>query len=563
MAAATAFLCAALTPAAAQRTSTLGGVVTRSGDGELLPGVVVVVAATGLRTSTDVNGRFLLERVTAGRITVRFRQIGYAPSDLVLDVPSDSAVTLDATLVPRPIELGALIVEGASRAPETVLEAPAAVTVIDPGAKRAASLAGQPPVALATVPGLDIVQSGVNDFNVNARGFNSTLARSMLVLQDGRDVSVPFLGSQEWAALPQPADEIERIEVVRGPGSALYGANAFSGVITLTTPAVRDAVGNRVSLGGGELGTWRTDARHAAVFGAGRFGYRVNLGYTRSDSWTRSRTRLDGQDFVAEYRPVTDSTVNPPLPGFELQPLNGQTKDAVTGQAVGDRRPLQSVYGSGRLDHYADNGAVLTAEGGAAQTQNETFVTGIGRVQVVKALRPWARVAWATDAVNLMAWYSGRTAQKPMVLLSSGRPIRDESAVFHVEGQYRRRLAGERGRVILGASARDARVDTKNTLIGPQDDDRSDAYYSAYAQLEYAVLSTIRLIGATRYDRSDLFAAELSPKAAIVFSPSPRQAVRLSVNRAFLTPSQIEFFLNIQPAAQNLLPLETALRASP
>jgi len=191
------------------------------------------------------------------------------------------------------------------------------------------------------------------------------------------------------------------------------------------------------------------------------------------------------------------------------------------------------------------------------------FVTGIGRVQVIQALRPWARIEWATDALKLAGRYTGRTTQDPQTLLSSGRPIRDQSAVLQVEGQYRRRFAGERGRFVLGASARDARADTKHTLMGPQDDDRRDGYYSAYAQVEYAVFPRVRLIGATRYDRSDLFDAELSPKAAIVFSPTPRQAVRVSVNRAFLTPSQVEFFLNIQPAVQDLLPLEAALRASP
>jgi len=556
-------LCTALTPVAAQRTSTLTGVVTRSGGVEPVSSVIVLVAGTGLRTSTDVRGRYALARVPIGRVTVEFRQIGYAPFDSSTDVSLDSTLTLDVVLLPQPVSLGTLLVEGASRTPETVLEAPAAVSVIEPSAKRAASLAGQPPVALSTVPGLDVVQSGVNDFNVNTRGFNSTLARNVLVLQDGRDVSVPFLGSQEWAALSQPPDEIERIEVVRGPGSALYGANAFSGVINLTSATVRDAVGTKATLGGGELGTWRGDARHAAVFGAGRFGYRVNLGYSRSDSWTRSRTRPDGQDFATEYRPATDSSVNPPLPGFELTPLNGQARDPATGQALGQPKSLTSAYGSGRLDYYADNGTMVTLEGGLADTRNEVFVTGIGRVQVIDALRPWSRLALATSAFKLAAWYTGRSARQPEILLSSGRPIRDESAVFQLEGQYGTQFARQRGQLIVGASARDAHVDTKRTLMGPQDDDRSDRYYSTYAQLEFLVHPKVRIVGATRWDRSDLFNAEVSPKAAVVFMPSPRQAIRFGVNRAFLTPSQIEFFLNIQPAIQNLLPLETALRASP
>ena len=67
------------------------------------------------------------------------------------------------------------------------------------------------------------------------RGFNSSLNRRILTLIDGRDPSVPFLGSQEWAAVSFPMDELATVELVRGPGSALYGANAFSGVLNMTT----------------------------------------------------------------------------------------------------------------------------------------------------------------------------------------------------------------------------------------------------------------------------------------------------------------------------------------
>ena len=86
-------------------------------------------------------------------------------------------------------------------------------------------------MALQSVPGVDVVQSGVNDFNVNARGFNSSLNRRVLVLQDGRDLAIAFLGSQEWNGMTQPLEDLGKVEMVRGPGSALYGANAFSGVV--------------------------------------------------------------------------------------------------------------------------------------------------------------------------------------------------------------------------------------------------------------------------------------------------------------------------------------------
>src|SRR5439155_1303601 len=144
--------------------------------------------------------------------------------------------------------------------------------------------------ALARVPGLDVTQSGMNDFNVNARGFNTMLTRKVLVLQDGRDLATALVIRQTWGALAEPLEDLGRIEVIRGPGSALYGANAYNGVINITTPPARDVVGTKLTLGGGEIGTARADLRHAGVSLNGRLGVRVNLGYTRGDDWTRSRT---------------------------------------------------------------------------------------------------------------------------------------------------------------------------------------------------------------------------------------------------------------------------------
>ena len=137
----------------------------------------------------------------------------------------------------------------------------------------AVATTGQLPMALAAHPGIDLAETDVHDFNVNARGFNSSLTRRVLVLQDGRDLAIPFLGSQEWSGLSLPLDDIARIEMVRGPGSALYGANAFSGVLSITTPAAREVVGTKLSGGGGDPSVLRGDLRHATVDLLGSFSY--------------------------------------------------------------------------------------------------------------------------------------------------------------------------------------------------------------------------------------------------------------------------------------------------
>src|SRR5256886_16502189 len=103
----------------------------------------------------------------------------------------------------------------------------------------------------------------MNDFNVNARGFNPMLSRKMLVLQDGRDLATALVIRQTWGALAEPLEDLGRIEVIRGPGSALYGANAYNWVINITTPPARDVVGTKVILGGRELGTARAGLRQA------------------------------------------------------------------------------------------------------------------------------------------------------------------------------------------------------------------------------------------------------------------------------------------------------------
>jgi iron complex outermembrane receptor protein len=554
-----------IAPISAQErgSGTVTGTVTRKSDGSRLAAVSVSLRGAAASAVTGTDGRFVLRRVPEGAQTLLFRWLGYQPQEAGVQVTAGGTHTVDVALEAVPITLGEIVVEGASRAPERVVEAPAAVAVLDPIVSRSVSVTGQVPLALATAPGVDVVQSGMNDFNINARGYNSTLNRRVLVMQDSRDLSIAFLGAQEWNGMSLPLEDLGRIEVVRGPGSALYGANAFAGVVNINTPAAREVVGTKVTLAGGGLSTLRADVRQAGLFSEGRLGYRVNFGYNRSDTWTRSRTLLTGGDFIAEYDSATDQSVNRPPPGFELRPLDGQTRDAGTGAASGERDPLVNMYGAARLDYYADNGAVGTVEGGATQVENEVFVTGIGRVQVLKGFKPWSRLAWVAPQYNVTAWYTGRDTKDPQFSLASGAPLIEHSAIFHVEGQYHHGFASDAGRFVLGASFRQYNVNTDSSLMAAADDNRSDSYYSTYGQIEYKLLPTLRAVVAGRFDKGDLFDGQFSPKGALVYSPNERHSVRVTVNRAFQTPNYSELFLRAVAGRANLSLLEAGLRASP
>ena len=539
--------------ATAQGTGTVTGTVTRSGEGSALSSVTATVQSTGQSAVTGTDGRYTLRRVPQGPQTIIFRWLGYRPLEVQTTVEPQATVTVNAALEPVAIALTELVVSAASRAPERIVEAPAAISVVEPQTLQNTSITGQAPLALQTVPGVDVVQSGVNDFNVNARGFNSSLNRRVLVLQDGRDLSIAFLGAQEWNGMVQPLEDLGRLEMVRGPGSALYGANAFSGVINIITPEAREVAGTKLSLGGGELETFRGDLRHAGVFGGDRLGYRVNFGFNRSDTYSRSRTLNDGTSLQREYAPATDEPVGP---ARELTPLSGQTKDPVTGEPLGDRDALRNAYGSARVDYYLNNGSVLSADGGAAQVENEIFVTGIGRVQVHKAIKPYARVALAADRYNIFGFWNSRTSLDPQVALSSGAPLEERSDIFHIEGQQNWDFQQERGRVVYGASYRNTRVNTFGTLMNPTNDDRSDDYYSAYGQVEYKLVPQVRLVGAARVDDGSLFDTQFSPKGAVVYTPAENHSFRFSVNRAFQTPNYSEFYLQAPAAAPTTGPAQ-------
>ena len=543
----------ATTIAAAQQTGTVTGTVTRVEGGEL-SSVQVAVAGTGLSTVTGVDGRYTLRRVPAGPQTIVFRWLGYRPTEVPVTVEADKTVSADAAMEAITVSLGEIVVQGASRAPERIVEAPAAISVVPPEQLQSAAITAQAPLALQSTPGVDVVQSGVNDFNVNARGFNSSLNRRVLVLQDGRDLAIAFLGSQEWNGMTQPLEDLGKVEVVRGPGSALYGANAFSGVVNITTPTAREQLGGRLTLSGGELSSFRADGRYAGLLADGRIGYRFNGGYNRSDTWDRSRTLFNGTSLQQEYADATDEPV--PLT-VERLPLKGQRVDTLSGGVPeGDRDPLRNAYGAGRVDYYLDNGSVLSVDGGASQVQNGLFVTGIGRVQVNKAIKPYARVAMAADRYNVFAYWNSRTSIDPQFSLASGLPIEERSDIFHLEGQNNWLFNGDRGRVVYGASVRNTQVNTSGTLMNLADDDRSDNLYSGYGQIEYRVHPKVRLVGAARFDDGDLIDAQFSPKGAIVFSPNEDHSFRFSVNRAFQTPNYSEFFLQVPVAQPSPLPAQ-------
>lgn len=155
------------------------------------------------------------------------------------------------------------------------------------------------------MPGIDSAQLGASDHNLSIRGFNGRLSNKLLVLVDGRSVYLDFLGATFWDALTINVEDIERIEVVRGPGSALYGADAFTGVVNIITKQPGEGKSGVAAGVGTQQGAPFSYYR-GALWASGKssgWNYRISTGYEQSPRWSREvdKKRVDLGYFTNNY----------------------------------------------------------------------------------------------------------------------------------------------------------------------------------------------------------------------------------------------------------------------
>jgi outer membrane receptor for ferrienterochelin and colicins len=514
------------------------GRITRD-DGTGIGGVIVQVVELSRAITTEGDGSFTLD-VPPGTYTLNFVAGDQATTETVT-VTDGGTANVDKKVDWRLSIAETITVYSASRRTERVVEAPAAVTVVSPEEIEAVAPSGQAARIIENAPGVDFTQSGLYDTNFNARGFNSSLNRRILTLIDGRDPAIAFLGAQEWAAVSFPLDTMQSVELIRGPGSALYGANAFSGVLNMTTKMPKDNPGGRLLLTGGDLDTRRADLSHAGGLG-GEWYYRVVGGYAQSGDFARSRTS------VAEYG--------------TLCAASGQT-----GCLPREARPLaldevNVKFGGLRFDKHFASSNVLTLEGGYATLEGPVFQTGIGRVQVTDVTRPWGRVNFNMPHWNIGAYYDARQADN-QVALASGAGLYEDSHNMHAELQTNWDFFGGRTRVVGGVAWNNQDVDTANeagvqTLMAEPHDETQQ---SAFGQVEFDVTNRLKLVGAGRWDDSTLHEAQFSPKAAAVFSINTNHTLRYGYNEAFQRPNYSELFLTAPAGAP--VPLAALAAANP
>jgi iron complex outermembrane receptor protein len=411
------------------------------------------------------------------------------------------------------------LVVTASRRSQTSLEAPAATTVITDEDIRLSGATSIPEV-LRRVPGIDVAEMNAADVNLSIRGFNRRLANKLLVLVDGRSVYQDFLGATFWPMLHIGVEDIARIEVVRGPGSALYGANAFAGVVNIITRTPAEAQGNRVVLSGGE----RNSARGAYAFGgrSGKLSYRTSIGFDRGDKWS-----LDyGKDRPDVAYQGADPNLSRALTRFDAQiAYEGRTESGDpyrAGAAAGYNNFFTEVVPIGALRVFYLDGFSIYGRADA----------GYGPAKL--------KVYWNhLDAITSPQWWP--VGLRP-IASRMATPVVTDTVDAEAQGDFSLELAGSH-HLIVGAGYRFKSGTWEFLSVAP-----TEHHWALFGQEEWRPQKAWLITASLRVDGHPLLPAPVpSPRASVVFTPAEGHALRASVATAFRVPTFLESYIDVTP----------------
>ena len=434
----------------------------------------------------------------------------------------------------QPITFEDQVVVSASRAEEELVNAPATVSVVS-----AQTIQNAPSVnmgdLLRVVPGVNVTQVSARDVNITTRGATSTLATSQLALVDGRSIYLDFFGMVMWDLVPTNPNDIERIEVIRGPASAVWGANALSGVVNVISRSPRQTAsgGNATTLtlsaGAFDRSVEGRDQSAGSLFFLtathseavnDRWAYRVSAGYAEQDALPRPTGALPS---------------GTPYPAFANS---------------GARLPKFN----GRADYELSGGGRITMEGGVAGTAG-IIHTGIGPADIERGSRLGYATGRYENGGRRVAVFTNILRADAATLLSVGPdrrpiPLDFDTTTFDVEASDIRAI-GTRHALSYGGNYRH---NAFRISLAPDGEDRNEG--GAYLQDEIFINERFRWIAGGRIDKfSSIDGAVFSPRTTFLFKPASAHTFRASFNRAFRSPSLVNNSLDITIVTPVILPV--------
>ncbi|MBI2949115.1 MAG: TonB-dependent receptor [Verrucomicrobia bacterium] len=423
-------------------------------------------------------------------------------------------------------DLGTIKITTVSRKSERLSSAAAAIHVITQEEVRRFGV-NSLPEALRLTPGLEVARANSRQWAISSRGFNGTFANKLLVLMDGRTVYTPLFSGVFWEETDAVLEDLDRIEVIRGPGATQWGANAVNGVINFMTKSAKDTQGLLISGGGGieehAFGTVRYGGKLATnVF------YRVYGKYSNHDAFTLTT----GEDAADSWWMAQE--------GFRLD----------WDSSPRNRLTLQGDYHSGDA-----GGKVRKVSFSPPRLVGEEFRD---KMEGGNILGRWTHDFTVDSELTLQTYYD--RADRAVGL---AREIRD---TLDVDLQHRFQL-GERNEIIWGAGYRFSVDDIRGSPdLMMSDPSAGLDYFSAFVQDEITLApDRLRLTLGTKLERNDFTGFEVQPSARIAWTPVEHHTLWASASRAVRTPSRGErslMFYADAPRQVSPLPFATLFPVS-
>ena len=389
---------------------------------------------------------------------------------------------------------------------------------------------------LRTIPGVNITQVSARDINVTSRAATGTLATGQLALLDGRTLYQDFFGFVMWDFLPVNFNEVKQVEVIRGPASAIWGANALYGVVNVISKSPRELKGTSATFGFGgfdrpsaDAGSlWYLSGTYADAPNE-RWSYKLSGGGYSQDALARPTGKIPC-DIPSVC--TVNTTVYPP---FANQGTTQPKFDA-------------------RVDYDYQDGRQLSFSGGVAGTDG-IMHSGIGPFDINSgSVMSYAKASFSRKALRA-AFYTNilsGDADQLLTLGLNGAPITFQFDTTTIDFDLSNVHAFGKHVVNYGGNLR---FNGNDLSIAPAADNRTE--FGIYGQDEIFLGDHLRLVAGARVDRFDFIDDFVfSPRVAVLVKPDENQTFRISYNKAFRSPSVINNFIDLiisQPV--NLAPL--------
>lgn len=514
-------------------TGTIVGRVTDATSGEAIGGARVQGLALPGRTlagsaTAGGEGRFRLGTLVPGRYVVVVTRIGYLRRAVdTVNVTAGGTTTLDVALREAPSTLDQIVTTASRGTPEKALEAPASISVVS-----SEEIERRPAVTTADLvrntPGVDATQGGIAQSNVVVRGFNNAFSGSLLMLQDYRFAGVPSLRVNIPLLMTGTMDDVERIEVLLGPASALYGPNSGNGVLHVITKSPFASQGTSLTIDGGQQSIFRGGLRTAQRI-SDKVAFKLSGEY------------FTGRDFryqdPAEPRQFGTTFLTPQARRGQANARDFDVQRYSTEARV-DVRPSANTEAITTVGYTnVGSGIELTGANGASQISNWTYTNLQQRFR-------WNRLFVQAFANLSDAGNRDSLDTRGTFLLRSGQPIVDQSRVYSAQVQHGLKVGPTD--FVYGADFIRTDPRTGGTISGRNEDIDRVTETGAYIQSTTALTPKFDLLAAVRLDRNNVIqGSQFSPRAALVYKPTENHNLRATFNRAFSTPANFAFFLDL------------------